>query len=125
MSKKEPEEERPRRPRGNGSIFPITVGGMVVGYKGYLHDAEGRRRYRRGQTPEEVQQRLVFLATELEREAQMTSGDTLGAFAARWINRIIKPQVRQTTWERNQSALRTSVLPTLGIGRSDPSRTTT
>lgn len=102
-----------RRSRGEGAVYP-TKDGRVRGSILLPHPDGNRtvRRYVSGRTRAEVVRKLDALRREAE--AGFPSGETLGAYLARWIV-AVKPRLRAATWREYQRHCRTYWQPLAGI----------
>jgi integrase len=87
-----------RRPKGEGSIYPVAGGG----YRGSLPypdpiTGETRRRWVSGRTKAEVGEELRKLREERDRGGALAGTPTLEAWAARWL-RTARHTVRPSTF---------------------------
>lgn len=107
-----PTGSRPRRGRGEGSLFPYRGG-----WRGVLTwiDPAGRRRQRTIWAPtwNEARRRLTELRVALDRGELPTTRLTVGAWLTSWLE-TIRPQVRPSTWRGYDQSVRCHLVPALG-----------
>jgi len=105
-----------RRGRGEGAIFRRADGvwcaTVTIGY-----DAIGKRRRRTvyGSSKEHVRQRLTELQSQalhggITRPTQIT----LGKYLQRWLEDVVKPNVRASTYQMYEGLVRLHVNPQIG-----------
>src|SRR3712207_459654 len=110
-----------KRQRGNGegTVYPRkNKDGKITSYRGsyWAQTANGpKRKYVSARTKTEA---LAQLRKELARRDEGLVFDaenlTLGEYLDRWLSGSVRGSVRQSTFDRNESALRVHIKPALG-----------
>ena len=112
-SAQEPKPKRPRRSRGEGSIYE-TADGRVRGALLVTDPRTGRdvRRLVTGRSRAEVSRKLAKLKQDAEA-GSLPNGATVAEYLARWLD-AERVRVRLSTWRQREQYVRTHLTPHLG-----------
>lgn len=117
-------KDKPRRPHGTGSIYPLPGGGFQVQIEAGWN-AKGTRRYIRRyiRTPGRLgRQEAKAVLKELQRKgavvAEGVAALTVKAWCDNWLEIAVTKQ-RPKTYATNRSAVRRWIVPTIGKKRLD------
>lgn len=112
MAAQDDRSARPRRSRGEGAVYP-TADGRLRGSIVVPHPDGIRsiRRYVSGRTRADVVRKLDDV--KREAEAGFPTGETTGAYLARWLVDV-KPRLRAATWREYSRHVRAYWSPVFG-----------
>jgi integrase len=107
-----------KRERGNGDgdVWPRkNKEGKVTSYRGAYFGPNGKRRYVSGKNKEETRRKLREARAGVDRGLVFDAENlTLGGYLDRWLSGSVRGSVRQSTFDRNEIALRVHIKPALG-----------
>jgi len=107
-------EDKPRRPKGSGSIYTRKDGRVVGEY-----EANGKRRYVYGKTKKDVAAKLAKAIADRDAGLVYDSGKlTVGAYLDKWLD-AIRDTLRNRTLQRHEQIARLHLKPSLGKFRLD------
>src|SRR5919112_815624 len=107
-------EDRPRRPKGSGSIYTRKDGRVVGEY-----EAKGKKRYVYGKTKKDVAAKLAKAIADRDAGLVYDSGKlTMEAYLDKWLD-AIRDTLRNRTLQRHEQIARLHLKPTLGKVKLD------
>ena len=107
-------EDKPRRPKGSGSIYTRKDGRVVGEY-----EANGKKRYVYGKTKKEVASKLAKAIADRDAGLVYDSGKlTVEAYLDKWLD-TIRDTLRNRTVQRHEQIARLHLKPTLGKVKLD------
>lgn len=109
--------KRARRGRGEHSIYQRSSDGRWVAEvrDGQLPSGKPRIKYLTAKTKTEVQRKLRDEVKRIAQGRPDTDGSiTLGAYLNRWIETVVKPRNRTTTYESYSTLCRVHIIPRIG-----------
>jgi integrase len=107
-------EDKPRRPKGSGSIYTRKDGRVVGEY-----EANGKKRYVYGKTKKEVASKLAKAIADRDARLVYDSGKlTVEAYLDKWLD-TIRDTLRNRTVQRHEQIVRLHLKPTLGKVKLD------
>ena len=106
--------EKPRRPKGSGSIYTRKDGRVVGEY-----EANGKKRYVYGKSKKDVAAKLAKAIVDRDAGLVYDSGKlTVGAYLDKWLD-TIRDTLRKRTVQRHEQIARLHLKPTLGKVKLD------
>ncbi len=116
---------RKRRGNNEGSIYQRKDGWWVAAVSGG-YDETGRhlRRSVYGKSKAEVREKLLALQSQVKSAGRVKrpSVETLTSFLTAWVDHVVKPKVRETTYRSYEMTMRVHIFPHVGKVRLDEFR---
>jgi integrase len=107
-----------KRERGNGDgdVWPRkNKEGKITSYRGAYFGPDGKRRYVSGKNKEETRRKLREARAGVDRGLVFDAANlTLGEYLDRWLSGSVRGSVKQSTFDRNEIAVRVHIKPALG-----------
>lgn len=107
-----------KRGNGEGSIYPYRNG-----FAAYVWvdspDGRRKRKYVYGKTRPEVHEKWLKLHAESRKGPVATSSPTVAQYLTYWLNEVVKPDLKQKTFENYELHVRLFLIPGLGGKRLD------
>jgi integrase len=107
-----------KRERGNGDgdVWPRkNKEGKITSYRGAYFGPDGKRRYVSGKNKEETRRKLREARAGVDRGLVFDAENlALGEYLDRWLSGSVRGSVKQSTFDRNEIAVRVHIKPALG-----------
>jgi integrase len=104
------------RANGDGDVWPRNnKEGKITSYRGAYFGPDGKRRYVSGKNKEETRRKLREARAGVDRGLVFDAENlALGEYLDRWLSGSVRGSVKQSTFDRNEIAVRVHIKPALG-----------
>jgi integrase len=104
------------RANGDGDVLPRkNKAGKITSYRGAYVGPDGKRRYVSGKNKEETRRKLREARAGADQGLVFDAENlTLGEYLDRWLSGSVRGSVKQSTFDRNEIAVRVHIKPALG-----------
>jgi integrase len=104
------------RANGDEDVWPRkNKHGKITSYRGAYFGPDGKRRYVSGKNKEETRRKLREARAGVDRGLVFDAENlALGEYLDRWLGGSVRGSVKQSTFDRNEIAVRVHIKPALG-----------